>query len=391
MFNFQKSSGSLLKRLQAAGAFKMPVTADAGDPLDETVAFGDNPGQLRMFSYMPDRVAAPALVVVLHGCGQTAASYNHGAGWSTLAERYGFALLMPEQQRSNNPNGCFNWFQREDATRGRGEAASIRQMVEAMIRDKGCDPRQVFVTGLSAGGAMTSVMLACYPETFAAGAIIAGLPYGAASTVKQAFQSMFQCPPRPATEWGDLVRAAAPRQDGPWPRVSVWHGNADKTVIPSNAREIVKQWTNVHRLADAPSKQDVVDSYPRQVWLGESGEELVESYTITDMAHGTPLATGNAESECGIPGPYLLEVGISSSFHIAKFFGVTRNGARPRKENAKTSTRPAPLSVQRELTDFGAPEATLREEARVKSTGSHLDIGAVITAALTKAGLMPRR
>ena len=144
--------------------------------LEETKRFGSNPGQLRMFSHMArPAVNHSALVVVLHGCGQTAAGYDHGAGWSTLADRYGFALLVPEQQRSNNPNGCFNWFQPEDAQRGRGEAASIRQMVEHMVREKGVDPSRVFVTGLSAGGAMTSVMLACYPDVFAAGAIIAGL------------------------------------------------------------------------------------------------------------------------------------------------------------------------------------------------------------------------
>ena len=76
---------------------------------------------------------------------------------------------------------------------------------------------------------MTSVMLACYPEVFAGGAIIAGLPYGAAANVQQAFESMFQCPPRSAPEWGGLVRGASPH-NGPWPRVSIWHGSADKTV-----------------------------------------------------------------------------------------------------------------------------------------------------------------
>ena len=98
---------------------------------DEDHGFGANPGNLRMFSYLPPRVAAnPALVVILHGCAQTAADYNLGAGWSTLADRYGFALLLPEQQRSNNPNGCFNWFDTGDIQRGKGEALSIRQMVE---------------------------------------------------------------------------------------------------------------------------------------------------------------------------------------------------------------------------------------------------------------------
>ena len=234
------------------GSLSRPTAQDfptAGTHLDEVTAFGTNPGNLRMFRYLPSDLAAdPALVVVLHGCTQTAAGYDLGAGWSTLADRYGFALLMPEQQRSNNPNGCFNWFQPGDIERGRGEALSIRQMIEKMITDTGVDRRRVFVTGLSAGGAMTSVMLACYPEVFAGGAIIAGLPYGAAANVQQAFQSMHQCPARPAREWGDLVRRAASHK-GAWPRVSIWHGSADKTVIPDNAREILKQWTDVHGLA----------------------------------------------------------------------------------------------------------------------------------------------
>ena len=103
-------------------------------------------------------------------------AYDFGTGWSTLAKRYGFALLMPEQQASNNANTCFNWFNPGDVARGRGEAASIRQMVARMVADHKIDPRRIYITGLSAGGAMTSVMLAIYPEVFAGGAIIAGLP-----------------------------------------------------------------------------------------------------------------------------------------------------------------------------------------------------------------------
>jgi poly(hydroxyalkanoate) depolymerase family esterase len=393
VINFRDS----IPALRVLGSLRTPPTPlPSHVPLEELRHFGSNPGNLRMFSYTPS--PAPdrsALVVVLHGCGQTGAGYDHGAGWSTLADRYGFALLMPEQQRSNNQNGCFNWFQPEDTQRGRGEAASIRQMVEAMVRDRNVDPSRVFITGLSAGGAMTSVMLACYPEVFSGGAIIAGLPYGAASNVQQAFESMFQCPPRRAEDWGDLVRAAAPQHKGAWPRVSVWHGNADKTVIPSNAREIIKQWTAVHGLPIEPSAETKVDEYPRQVWRNEAGEELIESYAITHMAHGTPLATGAADTECGSAGPFLLEVGISSSFHIAKFFGLTTNGARPVLLDAATAAATLPAMVSskavhpRMLRDGVAEDVTSMHRSPPPPT-SRIDIGAVISKALEAAGLMRR-
>src|SRR6202048_5409445 len=173
----RKTIGSFLaqqrkwEKLMQAAARLRPAASEhdlATNRLREIAAFGSNPGALRMFTYHPPHVSAQsALVVVLHACTQTAASYDLGAGWSTLADRYGFALLLPEQQRSNNPNGCFNWFLPEDTRRGRGEALSIRQMIETFVMDKKIDRGRVFITGLSAGGAMTSVKLARYSEAVA--------------------------------------------------------------------------------------------------------------------------------------------------------------------------------------------------------------------------------
>jgi poly(hydroxyalkanoate) depolymerase family esterase len=371
--------------------------------LEEIQAFGSNPGALRMFAHVPLRVSKQrALVVVLHGCSQSAADYDLGAGWSTLADRFGFCLLLPEQQASNNPNRCFNWFQPGDSERGSGEAQSIRQMIDRMVSDHDIDPRRIFVTGLSAGGAMTSVMLAAYPELFAGGAIVAGLPYGAANNVQQAFETMFQSPPRAARAWGDLVRAAS-RHDGPWPRVSVWHGGVDATVIPSNAGEIIKQWTDVHDLPVTPSARAIVDGYPRQVWLNASGEEVIESYTITNMAHGTPLATGAADHECGAAGPFLLEVGISSSYHIAKFFGLTTAGARTTSAerdigmagaaSQSQTRRPEPaLRVHVLDGEVLGPEDAAEPDDMRSGRGQfqppQFDVGAVINKALKAAGLM---
>jgi poly(3-hydroxybutyrate) depolymerase len=93
--------------------------------LTPLVPTGPNPGALTGYTYVPAAVAAaPALVVVLHGCTQTAAGYDRGSGWSTLADQHGFVLLLPEQQRANNGNMCFNWFEPGDTARDKGEAAS---------------------------------------------------------------------------------------------------------------------------------------------------------------------------------------------------------------------------------------------------------------------------
>ncbi len=161
--------------------------------LVEVRDFGSNPGQLRMLTYVPDHLPASApLVVILHGCTQTAVSFDKGTGWSTLADRYGFALLLPEQHWSNNPLRCFNWFRPEDTRRDGGEALSIKQMIDRMVRDHGLDRAQVYVTGLSSGGAMTSVMLATYPDVFAGGAVVAGVPYRTADSMQEAFETIFQ-------------------------------------------------------------------------------------------------------------------------------------------------------------------------------------------------------
>ncbi|MDB5644102.1 MAG: Esterase [Hyphomicrobiales bacterium] len=286
--------------------------------LVEVTDFEPNPGQLRMFVHVPKRLPArPALVVVLHGCRQTAQGYDLGTGWSQIAERDGFIVCLPEQRGGNNPQQCFNWFTERSTTRGSGEAGSIAAMVEHLAVAHDVDRKRIFVTGLSAGGAMTATMLATYPEVFAAGAVIAGLPYRAAVSVGGALDVMSNGDRRSAADAADAVRGAS-EHAGPWPRLSVWHGTADETVTKDNAAALIAQWRELTGVRSAPSREESVRGQVHRVWLSATGAEQIEEYELADFGHGAPLDV----AALGQAGPFLLEAGISSTLHIAEFFGL---------------------------------------------------------------------
>jgi poly(hydroxyalkanoate) depolymerase family esterase len=306
-------------------------TRPEANKLTEVGAFGSNPGNLRMLTYVPPQLTSSApLVVVLHGCLQTAEAYNEGSGWSLLARRHGFALVYAEQSQANNPNRCFNWFQPHDARRGSGEALSIRQMITRMRRTYSIDPTRIFITGLSAGGAMTSVMLATYPDVFAGGGIIAGLPYGAAPGMGKAMSAMKRPQPRSAEQWGDLVRSAS-SYTGPQPMVSIWHGTKDRTVAASNAAALLSQWTNVHGVSEEVFTQTLLAGHCRRTWSNRNGETAVELYIIKGMGHGTPVRRTKAQAAAGGAGPFMLDVGISSSLQLAKSWGLVRQKVTSRR------------------------------------------------------------
>jgi len=273
-----------------------------------------------MFAYVPSsmRPGAP-LVVILHGCGQTAADYDKGTGWTDLADQLGFAILAPEQDRSNNINGCFNWFQVGDTARGHGEAASIHSMIEWMIEHHPVSRSQVFITGLSAGGAMTAAMLAAYPDVFAGGAIIAGLPLGAASNVPEALNVMRHAPAKSARQWGDKVRGAS-SHEGAWPIISVWHGDADATVHVSNGEASVSQWADVLGLELSAATTERFGDHRRTAWRGRDGKVVLEAFGLSTMGHGAPVG-GALQQRYGGPGAYFIDIGISSTAHIAAFWG----------------------------------------------------------------------
>jgi hypothetical protein len=236
-------------------------------------------------------------------------------------------------------------------------------------------------------------MLATYPEVFAGGAIIAGLPYGCASNVQQAFEAMFGEQGHAAQALGDRVRAAS-RHRKPWPKISVWHGTSDPIVKPSNGEDIIRQWTNVHGLPDGPSYQELIGSHMRRVWSDTNGNALIEAFTISGMAHGVPLATTTGGERWGATGAFFLDVGISSTHHIARFWRLQESLVEMPRAVAPMS---APIQIPtagRALVIAGAVAAdsdSSAEASRAKDeqrqTHWPLDPNAVIAAAFKAAGL----
>ncbi|MFI0809092.1 extracellular catalytic domain type 1 short-chain-length polyhydroxyalkanoate depolymerase [Streptomyces echinatus] len=298
--------------------------ARASVTLTRVSDFGTNPGALTMYVYRPAGLPAhPPVVVALHGCTQSAQVYADNSGLPRLADQDGFLLVLAETGTANNPSKCFNWFQSGDNRRGQGEALSVRQMVAQAVTAYGADPRRVHVTGLSAGGAMTAVMLATYPDVFSAGAVVAGLPYDCTRD-NSPYLCMNPGVDLSPGDWARRVRDAYPSYTGPWPRTAIWYGDQDTTVAPRNATELRDQWTALHGLSQTPTRTNTIgpDATRQDQYLAADGTVAVEVDRVPGIGHGTPVDPGAGSEQCGSTGAPYFPDSICSSRWIARFFGL---------------------------------------------------------------------
>lgn len=313
--------------------------------LVQVTGYGDEYDHLNMWKYVPAGMPPNApLVIAMHPCGFTPQldDYASKVGWNALADKYKFYVVYPEQIAANNADYCFNWAgDHTDAnnmnspanlTRGMGENQEIVNMVKKMEADYSIDAARVFVNGFSGGAAQTALMLAVWPDVFAAGATMEGLPYHCTLN-KNEVSNPCMSPGKMLTapQWGDLVRADLPAgYAGPWPRLQIWQGSSDTFVGVDNVNELVKQWTNVRGISATPAMTDKVGGNDHAVYKDAQGNVVIESYVVSGMGHGVAL---DPSKGCGTAdGSFYFDKGICSTELAAEFFGL-QNPANPMTGN----------------------------------------------------------
>jgi poly(hydroxyalkanoate) depolymerase family esterase len=277
-----------------------PASGSAPAPspamLSRSYVSGSGNRPYKLFVPVSMRAGAP-LLVMLHGCTQSAEDFAAGTRMNALAEAHGWVVIYPEQVASANMQRCWNWFNPNDQQRGQGEAEIIAGMTRLVMAEFRSDPRGVFIAGLSAGGAQAAILGAAYPDLYAAIGVHSGLACGAAHDMMSAFSAMQQGRPGAGT-------LAVP--------AIVFHGDRDSTVHPRNADEVAaglaSGGTEKQEQGTAPGGL----SYTRKTRFSADGKPILEQWSI----HGA----GHAWSGGSKDGSYTEPRGPDASAEMLRFF-----------------------------------------------------------------------
>jgi poly(hydroxyalkanoate) depolymerase family esterase len=270
-----------------------------------SASYGNEAGTRPYKLYIPTRYASEPLplIVMLHGCTQTADDFAAGTRMNALAEERGWFVLYPAQTPRANRSRCWNWFKHAHQRRGKGEPAILAGMTRECMSRYAIDPRRVYVAGLSAGGAMAAVLGATYPELYAAVGVHSGLAVGCAHDVQSAFAAMRGTPGRGAAR--KRACASVP--------VIVFHGDRDTTVHPRNGEQLILE--AVDPAATSSVEEGQVPgghAYTRTVHRDSSGRAVLEHWLV----HGA----GHAWSGGSPSGSYTDPKGPDAACAMLRFF-----------------------------------------------------------------------
>jgi poly(hydroxyalkanoate) depolymerase family esterase len=297
--------------------------------LQQITHFGNNPGNLVLYMHVPKITTKKmALVVALHGCNQDPAIISKQSGWNKLADENSFYVIYPRQKFLNNPSSCFNWYSESDISKNSGESGSIKQMIDFVCDSFSIDKSKIFAYGLSAGAAMTAALLADYPETFNAGAILAGGPFMMATNPLSGVSAMVNPKHKSSKEWGELVLNQNPDYKNNYPRVVIIHGKDDNVVDFENSNQLVKQWAYVLHTDTFPSK--IIGDFAnnknveKKIYLNANQAEKIIFYEVTGLGHALPVDPGDAPYKGGKTGLFAVDIDFFSTYWIAKDFGILK-------------------------------------------------------------------
>jgi len=260
--------------------------------------------------YVPGGYGGQAvpLVVMLHGCTQSAADFAAGTRMNQLADRDTFLVAYPEQAGAANQRRCWNWFLPAHQRRDAGEPSLLAGVTRQVMASHQVDRGRVFVAGLSAGGAMAAVLAATYPDLFTAAGIHSGLAYRAAHDVSSAYAAMRDGPP-----------AKGPAAGGGSGPLIVFQGDRDTTVAPANAAALLSPWSRSAQPEVVPGR-----GWTRRIYRDGDGRLAAEWWSVHRLGHA--WSGGSPE------GSFTKPAGPDASAELVRFFSeVThRDEDRPR-------------------------------------------------------------